>query len=417
MRDRESSMVQQIEHLVTMLEITRNLNSTLDLAELEKVIVESACKIAACEDSSILLIDPRTQELRFEASAGLQEEKTQPVVVPMDASVSGWIVRHNQPVIIGDVSQDPRHFAQADQETDFHTRSLLGVPMSFNERVIGVLMAVNKWEGEFTDKDVERLTVLAVQAAVAIENARLLHELQRAYEELNQLDRLKSEFITTTSHELRTPLTAIKGYLQLITSGMVPTDRQAPMLRTVAHHVDTVVHLVNDLLLMQEMDAIEPHMTDVDMGEIVRAEMEAAHEQAQSAGIYWVPDVHSDLPAVWGDVEHLRRMVNNLLSNAIKFSPDGGDVAVRVFDAGDRVCLEVRDPGVGIPPEEHERIFERFYRIERVGDHLFGGLGLGLAIAKHIVQQHGGRISVESALGEGSTFTVELPTRALQPAV
>jgi signal transduction histidine kinase len=407
--NRQSGLQKQIEHLMMMLEITRILSSTLDVRKLEQLIVQSATKLTECEDCSILLVDPQTGELKFEASAGLTEEKTQPIVVPMDGSIAGWIVRHNEHVIISDVQNDPRFYKQSDKSTGFDTRSLLGVPMSFKGRPIGALEAVNKIDGDFEEADAEELAVLAAQAAVAVENARLLTELQRAYKELNELDRLKSEFITTTSHELRTPLTSIKGYLQLITNGMVSPDLQAEMLNTVSDHVDTVVHLVNDLLLMQEMDAIEFHKTNVDVAEIVRAEMEDARSRAEAAGIRWVPEIADDLPPVWADIEHLQRMFHNLLDNAIKFSPDGGDVVVRVNAEEDKVCVQVIDSGVGIPPEEQERIFERFYRIEKVGDHLFGGLGLGLAIAKHIVEEHDGRITVLSAPGEGSTFTVELP--------
>lgn len=409
MRDRGSSFQMQIEHLTSMLEITRVLNSTFDLAQLEKIIVESASKITGCEDSSILLIHPQTHELHFEVSAGLREEKTRPLVVPMNASISGWIARHNETVIIDDVSRDPRYFHQADQQTGFNTRSLLGVPMSIKGRVIGVLMAVNKFEGEFTEEDAERLAILAAQAAVAIENARLLAELQQTYKDLNELDQLKSEFITTTSHELRTPLTAIKGYLQLITSGMVPPDRRGGMLQTVTQHVDTVVRLVNDLLLMQEMNAIELRMADVDAGAIVRSEIEVMRRHVSAADIRWVEDIAAYLPAVWGDADHLQRMLHNLFDNAAKFSPNGGDVNVRVYAERATVYVEVSDPGVGIAPEEQEKIFERFYRVGKVKDRLFKGLGLGLFIARHIAQQHGGHIHVTSIPGEGSVFTVDLP--------
>lgn len=410
--DHELNLSKQIERLTTMLEISRILSSTLDLGRLELIIVESATRIVECEDSSILLIDPHSGELVFEASARLLPEQTKPVVVPIDSSIAGWVVRNDRPVILADATSDPRYFARADQETGFHTHSLLGVPVSFKGRVIGVLMAVNKIAGEFTDRDTELLTVLAAQAAVAIENARLLAELQRAYQELNELDRLKSEFITTTSHELRTPLTAIKGYLQLVNRGMFPPDRQAEVLQTVAQHVDTVVYLVNDLLLMQEMQALDLHETDVDLGTIANLEMQACRERAKAAGIRWVAEIASGVPPVRGDAERLQRMLHNLLDNAIKFSPDGGDVTVRVYAADGHVHLQVSDPGIGIPQEKQARIFERFYRIEQTDRHLFGGLGLGLSIARQIAQEHGGQIDLVSAPGQGSTFTVKLPARA-----
>jgi len=331
------------------------------------------------------------------------------LVVPMNASIAGWVVRNNKPVIIHDVHQDPRFFGNVERSIGFATRSILGVPMRFKERVIGVVEALNKREGEFSDQDMEKLTILSAQAAVAIENARLLAELQNAYQELNELDRLKSEFITTTSHELRTPLTAIKGYLQLITNGVMPPEEQDKALQTVSRHIDTVVNLVNDLLLMQELNVIGLRFSTLDLAPVVRAEMEALADRAASTGIRWVSDVDDGMPPVWGDAARLGRMCHNLLDNAIKFSPDGGDVIVRLSVRDGKACLEVRDPGVGIPLEEQEKIFERFHRIGKVGDHIFGGLGLGLAIAKHIVQEHSGHIGVNSKPGKGSTFTVTLP--------
>jgi signal transduction histidine kinase len=411
LNDREPVLQEQISHLRAMLEISRILNSTLDHSRLLRIIVRSATQVVDCEDSSILLIDARTGELRFEACAGLEEQATQPIVVPMDASIAGWIARHNKPLIISDVHSDPRFFEQADDVTGFPTRSVLGVPMSSKGRVIGVLEAVNKREGEFSDEDVERLAVLAAQAAVAIENARLHTELQRAYEELNELDRLKSEFITATSHELRTPLTVIKGYLQLATNAMLPPERRVAMLETISRQVDKIVRLANDLFFMQEMNTIRLEFAEVNMTSIVRSQVDANRSRAKAAGIHLICDVAPELPPVWGDAERLDRAFHNLLDNAIKFSPDGGDVAVSLYIRDETAYLEISDPGVGIPPAEQLKIFERFYRLERVGDRLFDGLGLGLAITKHIVEEHGGTISVASEPGQGSTFTMTLPLK------
>ena len=397
---------------MAMLEISRILNSTLELSPLLRMIVHAAVKLTDCEDSSILLIDPRSGELRFETSAKQRAQDIVSLIVPMDSSVAGWIVRHNKPAIIHDAKNDPRFLSKVDLSIGFSTSSILGVPMRFRERVIGVVEAVNKREGRFTDVDIERLAILAADAAVAVENTRMLSELQRAYEDLNELDHLKSEFISTTSHELRTPLTAIKGYLQLVTSGMVPPEQQQTVLQTMSRHVDTIVHLVNDLLLIQEMHAIDLHFAEVDMGALVRGEIEMSRERAESSGIRWILDVAPDLPAVWGDAGHLRKLLHNLLDNAIKFSPDGGDVTVSLCSEKERCYLTVSDPGIGIPFDEQQKIFERFYRVERSGDRrLFGGIGIGLSIAKRITEGHGGTISVFSEPGQGSTFTVTLPLK------
>lgn len=401
---------EQVDQLMTLLEITRILNSTLERSRLLRIIVRSATKLLACEDSSILLIDPASGELRFEASAGLAREMVEPITVPLDASIAGWIVRNQKPLIITDVQHDPRFFNRVDQATGTSTRSLLGVPMYFKERVIGVLEAINKKEGTFSTEDEELLTILAAQAAVAVENARLLDELRRANRELSELDRLKSEFITTASHELRTPLTAIRGYLRLLLADMVPPEQRHSILQTIAGHVEAMVHQVNDILFLQEVEAVRFEFLPVDMEALVYGEVEAVRERAQQAGISLTVDVCHPLPTTRGDVAHLRRMLHNLLDNAIKFSPDGGEVTVRLHALGDSLCLEVSDQGVGIPAEEREKIFEQFYRIEKVGDRLFGGLGLGLSIARHIAEKHGGRIGVESEVGRGSTFRVILPS-------
>ncbi len=399
----------QTEHLLAMLEISRILNSTLDLGHLLRIIVNSAVNLTDCEDSSIMLIDEKSGKLFFRTSARIRDYKLRAITIPMDSSIAGWVVRHNRPLVIDDAQNDPRFFKQVDKTSGLTTRSVLGVPLVFKERVIGVLEAVNKKQGRFGDQDTERLTILAAQAAIAIENARLVNELQRAYDELSELDRLKTEFITTTSHELRTPLTAIKGYLQLALSGMMPPEQQKSALNIIAHHVDTIIHLVNDLLFMQEMNAIEFKFTHTDMAVLINQEIARMNDRTGQMHIRLTSELVSPSLMVWGDAEHLGRMLHNLLDNAVKFSLDGGDVTVRLFQQDEQVCIQVADQGIGIPLDQLDKIFERFYRVEEPGGRLVGGLGLGLSIARHIAQAHGGQIDVVSAPGQGSTFTVRLP--------
>ncbi len=409
MNEQEQALRQQIDHLMAMLEISRILNSTLDHKHLLRIIVNSAVKLTDCEDSSIILVDSKSGELHFVISAGLRDSKIQPLVVPMDSSIAGWIVHHNKSITIDDVYNDDRFFKQVDQVTGFPTRSILGVPMSFRGRVIGVVEAVNKREGTFTSQDTERLTILAAQAAVAIENTRLINQLQTAYQELSELDQLKDEFITTTSHELRTPLTAIKGYLELITSGMMSAEQQQDALVKIAGNVDTIVDLVNDLLFMQEMNAIEFKFAPVDLAELLRLQVQDIGPRTDVCDITLTLNIAEGLPPVWGDAEQLGKMFHNLLDNAIKFSPDGGPVDISLDAQNNHVRLQIADRGVGIPLDKLDKIFGRFYRIESTRGHVFGGLGLGLSIARHIAQAHKGKIEVVSQVGRGSIFTVTLP--------
>ncbi len=234
-------------------------------------------------------------------------------------------------------------------------------------------------------------------------------ELARAYAELEEQQRLRSEFLTTVAHELRTPLTAVSGYLHLLRSGIVRAEQQAEMLETVGRNVDTIVHLVNSILFLQELELIAPQFEPVALTDVVLHAVHGIQEQAAKAGVRLQVQVGSALPKVQADPTGLERAIVALLDNAIKFSPDGGEVRVEVFAEERWVGVRVSDPGVGIAPEDLERIFEPFTRARPPEGRLFGGVGLGLPIARQVVERHHGRIEVQSTLGQGSTFTILLP--------
>ncbi len=251
----------------------------------------------------------------------------------------------------------------------------------------------------------------------AIADLRQKHiELAQAYAALEEQQRLRSEFLTTVAHELRTPLTTATGYLHLIRPGALRPEQQAEVLDAVARNVDTVVHLVNSILFLQELELITPEFRTVDPGDVVLQAVQEVRERAAETGIRLRVQVEPGLPTIEGGLMELRRAVAILLDNAIKFSPDGGEVRVEMFSDGDHVGMRVSDPGVGIPPEELENIFDPFTQVEQPEGRLFGGIGLGLPIARHVVELHGGRIEVQSQVGQGSTFTIFLPIRRHGPA-
>jgi signal transduction histidine kinase len=235
-------------------------------------------------------------------------------------------------------------------------------------------------------------------------------ELQRAHQQLQSLDRLKSEFVSTVSHELRTPLTAIKGYSQLLLEGRAGpvTEEQRECLQTILECTEQVIRRVNDILFLQECSQIVLSPSPVSLREVALAAIRSVEQQARDRAIEIVTDMPEDVCVV-GDPDALQLLYLHLLDNAIKFSPEGGRVCVRLRDAGPVVQVEVSDTGIGIPPEYHERIFERFYQVDSSTTRAFGGAGLGLAISKRIVEAHGGRISVQSTPGQGSTFAFVLP--------
>jgi signal transduction histidine kinase len=398
-----AALERQVTNLTLMVEVSKTLNSTLDLDSLLQIIIKSATELTNTEMASILLVDKASGALRFEAATGAEREALKALVVPRDSSIAGWVVRENKPLLIRDVQHDSRFYRQVDSVTGLATRSILGVPLRFQGQVIGVLEALNKVrDDDFTDEDVQTLTTLAGQAAVAIENARLLAELR-------EQDRLKSQFITDASHEMRTPLTAIKGYLQLILDGAMDAEQQQASLEVAARNIDVIIRLVNDVLYLQEMATVRAERTSVALGELVQEVVEASQERARLTGVTLRAEAPSDLPPVSGSRKRLAQALANLVDNAIRFNNAGGEVTVRLREDGDYLRVEISDTGIGIPAEHLDKVFNRFYRVDSSAPRLTRGVGLGLPIAKQIVEEHGGEMQVESEPGRGSTFFFTLP--------
>lgn len=241
-------------------------------------------------------------------------------------------------------------------------------------------------------------------------------QLQEANEQLQALDRLKSDFVSTVSHELRTPLTAIKGYAQLMRDERAGplTPLQVECLDVITENVEKVIRRVNDILFLQESNVILPARAPVSLRDVALGMIEAVRQQAAAAGLEIQAELSEDLPKVIGDDEALKLLFLHLLDNAIKFSPYGGRIVVRMEARGPDIYVEVSDRGIGIAPEHHERIFERFFQVDSSTTRAYGGAGLGLAISKRIVESHGGTIGVRSALGQGSTFFFTIPRSGQQ---
>jgi signal transduction histidine kinase len=244
---------------------------------------------------------------------------------------------------------------------------------------------------------------------MAIEDLRLkARELAAAYHRLAQEDLARREFLTTIAHELRTPLTSASGFLQIARHGKMEEREQHEALATVARNLQHIISLVNDILFLQEVELVMPEMHIQDVEEIVQSAVERMSQFAEKRKIQLDFLHEPDLPKVRGHFNSLEKAVSKVLDNAIKFSPEGGRVQILVAGDDHEVQIRVADQGVGIPEDVLPHIFDRFTRMEEIEDELFGGLGLGLAITKQVIDQHGGRIDVESEVGNGSIFTISL---------
>jgi len=244
---------------------------------------------------------------------------------------------------------------------------------------------------------------------LAVDDLRMrASELAEAYQKLAEQDLARREFLTNIAHQLRTPLMVASGNLQILQRGILKGEQLAAGIDTVSRNVQQIVTLVNDILFLQEMDLVLPDFQAVDMNEVAYTVLGkyAASAHEHGVGLRLTPS--PNLPPVMGDAKTLERALMALVDNAIKFSPHGGDVKINLSVNGEKVLVAVEDRGIGITKENLPRIFDRFYHLDRSGDELFSGIGLGLAITRQVIEQHQGSLDVVSTPGKGSTFTLTL---------
>ncbi|MBT3338528.1 MAG: cyclic nucleotide-binding domain-containing protein [Anaerolineae bacterium] len=244
---------------------------------------------------------------------------------------------------------------------------------------------------------------------MAVEDLRLrASELAQAYQQLAEQELTRREFLTNIAHELRTPLMAAGGFLQILQQGMIPAEQLDNTLETVARNVQQITTLVNDLLFLQEMDLVLPDFQPVNMEKLAKDVVKKYQSKARKQGVKLHLKTGWRLPDASGDAKSLEHALDCLVDNAIKFSPKGGDVDIR-FSAQDEVLsVSVQDQGIGISKERLPHIFDRVHHLEGNDEHLFGGIGIGLAITRQVIKQHDGQLKVESQEGQGSTFTMIL---------
>jgi signal transduction histidine kinase len=394
-----------------LIEISLTLNTTVDQEELLNFIIDTGTEILDCDAISIMLYNEIEHELRFAASSGANPEELANIPVPLDASIAGTIFTENRPEVINNVAADPRHFKNVGKETETLTRNLVGVPMRIQDKITGVMEAINKHDGDFTQEDRDILMVIASQAAVAINNANLMGSLQSANTQLSNIDKIKNDFMAIASHELRTPLGVLLGYatiLQEDASGGELGSHANKVLNSALKLRSLVEDLTN--MTMLELGEEELLLNRVPIQQIVAN----AYTEVQSTLETKKHTPHIHLPKepiyVMADAGKLEKAVTNLLNNAIQFTPIGGQIVINVSKDDKYAQVSITDSGAGIPPHELENIFDDFYQVEGHMTRSIGGMGLGLPIARGLIELHGGRIWAESE-GEdmGATFNFTLP--------
>jgi signal transduction histidine kinase len=296
-------------------------------------------------------------------------------------------------------------------------RARLLVPLLHSGEVVGALVVRRKAPGEFPKSTIDLLQTFGAQSGLAIQNARLFTEIGEKSQQLEVASQHKSQFLANMSHELRTPLNAILGYTELILDdiyGEIP-KKARDVLDRVQRNGKHLLGLINDVLDLSKIEAgqLTLSLTDYSVSEMVHTVITAVEPLATGKKLVLKSELPPNLPMARGDERRLAQVLLNLVGNAIKFT-DTGEVAVRASAANGSLTIAVHDTGPGIPEADRARIFEEFQQVDSSATKKKGGTGLGLAIAKRIVEMHGGRIWVDSKLGEGSTFSISMPVKVEQ---
>lgn len=395
--------------LLRLVELSVTLNSTLDLDELLQLITATATELLDCEAASILLYDEKNPRLYFAAATGSDPAQLAEIPVPIDNSLAGTIFRTNQPLILNNAERDPRHFSPVSDHIKFKINTLLGVPMPIKDRTMGVLEAVNKREGGFTETDMAILSVTAAHAAIAINNARLLRATQQALEKVKVTNQIKSNFLSLASHELRTPLGIIIGYATFLQEGArgESTDHANHVLGA-ASQMRSLLDQMNNLTLLQS-DEMEMRLLKISIQDVLNFAIDEIKYTAARRDLQLVLAFQENPIFVNVDAEKMTLAFVNLLNNAIRFSPEGSEIVIGAVEQRKQIMVWVQDHGIGLPVDKLQKIFEEFYQIEPPNTRHYGGLGIGLTIAKGLIEAQGGKIWVESeGKGQGSTFKVTL---------
>ena len=405
------------EEVTALGEVGRAVSSTLDLNVVLKTIVERAVELSHTDAGSIYYYRRDVGKFELGETTGLDDAaigRFRTLDIAVGQTGLGEAIAKGQPLQVADISNRASN-ALRDAALEAGFRAALIVPLLGSEDPLGALVLQRRRPGEFPEAVVSLMQAFADQSAIALENARLFEEIAQKSQELEIASQHKSQFVANMSHELRTPLAAILGYAELMQEGFygTPSEKSMDALTRIRSNGKHLLGLINTVL---DIAKIESGQFSLNLGEyalesMVETVRSATESLAETKKLSLKTDVAKKLPVGLGDEQRLTQVLLNLVGNAIKFT-DTGEVRITATANDGHFTVAVTDTGPGIPLEELKRVFEQFHQVDSSNTKAKGGTGLGLAIAKQIVEMHGGRIWVESTLGQGATFQMQLPIRA-----
>ncbi len=390
--------------------------SAYRMTDVREVLARSAQAIAAFTNAErvfFFLYDRNTHRLEATLPAfNLTEDLASQLKISVDArSIAGMVFRTGEPYCTNELERDP--YAHRELARLIGASNGVFAPLKTEEETLGVAVAINR-TGGFGQEEVDAVTSFADLASLLLRNARLYTTLTGTVDELRRASRLKDHFLQNVNHELRTPLTAIVGWTDLFEEGDIdePTLRRG--IRQIRQSARVLLALIDDLLDLARLDrgALTLELKPVFLSEVVQRSIETVRMMAEARGVVlMLAPLPEPMAPVRADFLRLQQVLWNLLANAIQFTPQHGRIVVRVEREPERYLVSVEDDGIGIPESELPHVFERFRQVDGSATRGHAGMGIGLALARSLVELHGGSIWVSSVVGQGSRFTFAIPIR------
>ncbi|HEY7555575.1 MAG TPA: GAF domain-containing protein [Candidatus Binatia bacterium] len=415
---RTRELARSVGELQALGEVGQAVSSTLDLETVLTRIAAHAVQLSGANGGTIYEFDESSQKFELRGSHQIEKELIEALranPIEMGGGTVGRAAESRTPVEVPDLQNEMEYAGKRLRPLlrRLGYRSLLAVPLLREERIMGGLSIFRRTPGSFTPEVVNLLQTFATQSVLAIQNARLFREIEEKGKQLEAANRHKSEFLANMSHELRTPLNAIIGFSEVLGERMFGelNEKQAEYTDDILSSGRHLLSLINDILDLSKVEAgrMELELAKFDLPMAIDNALTLIRERAMRHGIKIHQSVDARVGEFQGDERKIKQILLNLLSNAVKFTPEGGRVDVDAALADGAVEISVSDNGIGIAPEDQERIFEEFRQVGRDYAQKREGTGLGLTLTKKFVEMHGGKIWVESQPGKGSKFTFTLP--------
>jgi signal transduction histidine kinase len=427
----QEELDKKISGLDILQKLSRDISTTLEEKQIFRKISSEHLEGLGFEKSLAFLWNSLKREFHLCLNLGYEDAESEKIKTAVNTNKDYYLdlIRNGKPA---SSVFSPNDFLTKDRIYQlYQVRSFIICPILAQEGEQGfIFVGTQSIETSITEGEQELITILANQIGQTLDNARLFEktwrsqqeleikveertrQLSQALDEVGKVSKRKSDFISSVSHELRTPLTSIKGYAAILLAGKlgaVPEEIKI-RLEKINRHSDELVHMVNDLLDISRIESgkVNMKLEAVELKYIAEKVADLLSEQLKAKNIAFSTSIADDCQRILADRGQIERVFINLIGNALKFTPENGKISINAFRSGRQIQIDVSDTGFGIPEDAQGKLFQEFFRVENTINQEVKGTGLGLALAKHIVEAHQGRIWVRSKLSEGSTFSFTL---------